>query len=116
MYTDLFKQLPRLEEVDLGYEVNDVFVKNKLQMGSDLQKALCCSGKLTSVSLAHFAIIEISCLNDIMAVNPHMKTLSLAFIYNLFVKGDVIDPTVCSSLTSLDVRDCPKEMAGSLLS
>ena len=36
MYTDLFKQLPRLEEVDLGYEVNDVFVKNKLQVWSHL--------------------------------------------------------------------------------
>ena len=48
-------------------------------MGSDLQRAFCCSGKLTSVSLANLSI-EMSCLNAIMTKNPHLETLSLSLI------------------------------------
>jgi len=148
MFTDLFMQLPRLEEVRIGDE-NDKSDYNwyTLQMGSDLEKAFCCSGKLTSVSLTQFSIIEKSCLNVIMATNPHLKSLSLTNICQLVVKdkpenvkyifeqllrkikkieghakntsratGDVIDPTVGSRLTSLDVRKCSEEVTESLLS
>ena len=55
-------------------------------MGSDLQRALCCSGKLTSVSLFHVRELFRSCLNAIMNKNPQLQTLSLGFVEE-FVEG-----------------------------
>lgn len=45
-----------------------------------MQTALCCSGKLTRVSLVHMKKLWISCLNVIMKENPHLHTLSLGFV------------------------------------
>ncbi|XP_078344360.1 uncharacterized protein LOC144629974 [Oculina patagonica] len=122
-FLELFKHLPIMEEVGIGHisGVNAIasssYTERKREkeipvpltienlLAEDLRQALCCTGKLRSISLTCFSEVGRSWLNTVMLNNPLMQTLSFCCIKSFAGEGqdDIADPKVCSNLRTLEL-------------